>query len=356
MRKRLSILGCLALALFTVRLWAGTAGVKPAAAAGDLPRFSLEVTFQGLIAYVPTDQGVWALLADADYDPNDPKEKIPFDFPVCLEKNKPLREQEYPRHVAALRFSGAKATLNGGALGELVPALMLRGRDLRFDTRKPGLPVQSFDTLADQKIMAKTLKGVPGAPSDFSAYAVVDPRYLTPDSAQAMQLPFLGARALVNFGDKIIAAPQICKGISPRFGFTTPENYIKGICAGDTLLAETVTVTQGDLIKPVTIRFPPSADELVLTPSTPGGTVKVEILNVMPKVIADRFFKFCDNTDEHFQAFQWYYRFLLNPPKPPPPDANCEQQFFPCLNDQNNAGGEKCPGMKLTPPPPPPPH
>jgi hypothetical protein len=305
------------------------------------PPYSLEVTFQGLIAFVPTGDGVWALLVNADYNPR-PKPD-PADVPLCAAPTSGATPNDYPRHVAALRFHGAKATLNGGPLGDVVPALLLKGRDLRFATGKRGPATVALDQAADGKIMAKALSagGLEGLPGDFTAFDVVDSRYLNPDSNTAMKEHWLGARVLVDFGDSITAAPLNCATIA-QYGFTPTDD---GSCFGTTPLAETVTVAQTQVMQPVTITLGP--DKLVLSPARPGGKVSVEILNVMPEVIVDPYLDACHHKAEHLKAFQWFYRLLQSPP------SSCPQNYFPCLRS-TDFGGDACPLRHMVPAPSPP--
>src|SRR5947209_15891084 len=93
-----------------------------------LARYTLEVTFDGLIAFVQQKRqgknAVWALLVAADYNPLSPKaDEIPF----CADPHAPTFPQDFPPHLAALRFKDAAVELNGIPIGGIVPLVLLEG-------------------------------------------------------------------------------------------------------------------------------------------------------------------------------------------------------------------------------------
>src|SRR5579864_3122881 len=72
-------------------------GPNPVAAAPRQAPYTLEVTFEGLVGYVNTKDGVWALLPKARTDTQPPS------MPPGVDPQSPF----YPQHFAVLEVNGA---------------------------------------------------------------------------------------------------------------------------------------------------------------------------------------------------------------------------------------------------------
>jgi hypothetical protein len=311
----------------------GTGGERVA----DTPPYSLRIELDGLIAYVPfkkDSHGAWALLVNADYDPKHAKETDlpPGAMSTCRAPDDDY-DESFPHHVAALDFQGAKATLNGNSLDSTVHTLYIKGKDVTFDTG----PKFSGNMDLSKMINRQQLKDhCGGALKDYDDHMYVAPRYT--DISYPVSDPYLGARVKLDFGDSITAYALNCASTTKAYGF---GKALGANCSYGTAvpLAETVEVAQDNIAQPITIGLAPG-DQLVLTPSVPGGTVTLHIMNVMPKVIADPYFDYCTDTDIHLDAHRWYYRLLAHPP------CDCAQHIIPTLVD-GDFGGSKCPQLTL---------
>lgn len=310
--------------------------------AQSLDPYPLTVRFEGLVAFVPskidTQPVLWALLPDANYNP---ETATTNDLPPCVwdegVTDPNILRRDYPHHIAALRVQNAKISLNGVSITGLIPAVLLQGRDLWFNTGKKisAIPALPQLTNADELHAARG-----GSLSDYTPLDKVNADYLKTDSTTVMSLRFLAARALIDFGDSITTNPLSCGGVPVRYGFRRP-NFGTSDCKGNTPLAEDLIVHQADLTAPVIIELRPSADKLTIEPASPRAHVVIEVLNVMPKAIADPYYQPCDDRHQHPTTFRWYYHLLASI------KADCPDHFVLC-EGQGTQGGTKCPLKGLT--------
>ena len=313
---------------------------EQAEVAPALTEYTLHVRFEGLIAFadrvIGGDPVLWALLPDADYVP---ESAIATDLPPCVldERPRPTATQlrmHFPPHQAALRFEGAQVTLDGVRIDGLVPFVSIAGQDLRFSTGKTK-PSMLHDRLASKEEVesatGQRVDSLDKVGSAFVAEGLIDPT----------SVPFLSARALIDFGDKLDAKPIMC-GNPPQpisYGFRLPGNLA---CTprSPVQLAETVEVLQERLTHSIKITLHPRGGELVVQPATPGADVTIRILNIRPRDLVEPL-PDCDTVGTHLEVYRWFYRLLAAP-------EDCSiRHFFPCI-PAGNFGGNKCPEKGFT--------
>src|SRR5215218_2520037 len=143
-------------------------------AAALVSSYDLEVTFDGLTAFVQKDvdgkPAVWALLVKADYDPNGTPSAD--EVPPCAKAESPQTlPEDFPPHVAALRIRDAEVELNGVPIGGIVPLFFLDGLDLRFDTGVKN-PTIDLKTLVSREIFASVLSSTA---DEFKTHDTINP-------------------------------------------------------------------------------------------------------------------------------------------------------------------------------------
>lgn len=296
--------------------------------------YNLVVSFAGLIAFAEAKLDekpvIWALLPNADYK-GAPGDK---ELPPCVNDEGHTAKfiaDQFPPHLAALRFTNAKV-LVGGVLQPLDTPVFIHGQDLRFDTHKKIGSLNPLTLPARARHLVDTLGG---QLSDYEALDKVNPLLIGPDSSQVMAQPFLGARALINFGDSVVDAPLQCAFGPIDYGF---EANASAHCSTKTThLGEEVKVTQNTLNQPVTITLQPSGTVLTIGPATTGQAVPVtiEVLNVIEPALKPGYDP-CDDKHQHQQSYRWFYRLLDQRTLKP----SCPDHFFPCAPEK---GGSKCP-------------
>ncbi|MFY9823327.1 MAG: hypothetical protein WAM82_18235 [Thermoanaerobaculia bacterium] len=296
--------------------------------------YTLNVTLDGLIAFVQQtidgNPAAWAILVAADYDPLTVKFGDDT-IPLCADPAASGFSQDFPPHIAALRFKGASVTLNGVSIGGLMPIFFINGLDISFETGHKT-PQINLKSIVSRSVFNDLLGG--SSADNYKAYDTIKPEYIDPNFGLALAQKHLAARVLLNFGDKIEVAN--CTG---RFyGMQEP----RGACQGSTELPESVKVTQTGLIDPVIIRLD-SVRTLRAKPIVPGGIVTVEVLNILPSALADPHYDGCKDNHVHLPAFRWYYTLLQDVPTP----ADCSKHYFPCQSTSTTAGGTKCPQIEM---------
>ncbi len=320
-----------------------TSGSETAAAVSattTLAPYKLEVTFDGLIAFaqkeVDGNPAVWALLVDADYDPN--VEPTDDEVPPCAKIEVTPEEipEHFPPHVAGLRIRNAEVELNGVPIGGVVPLFFIDGLDLSFDTGTKN-PTIDLKPLVSRKIFADVFSQNPDA---FKKHDTINPLYLK-DFATAQAQGHLAARVLINFGKTVVAEPFKCGGKSRPYGMIAK---VSDTCQGNSqTLGESVKVSQPDLTAPITITLD-GKRKLTVKPLASATSVKVEVLNILPHALADFNYDDCKHPEHiHPAAFRWFYYLLKDQPTP----NDCSEHFFPCDAGDGTGGGTKCPQVEM---------
>jgi hypothetical protein len=306
--------------------------------AATVPQYNLQVTFDGLMAFVQTSStSMWALLVEANYDPTDPTKVKDSEVPPCAKaQGTASLVMDFPPHVAALRIKDADVLLNNVSVGGILPLFFIDGMDITFDT---GLKNPSIDLSTTPLVTRATFGATLGQPAgNFKQHDTVHSKFLSASFPSGQWPDHLAARVLIDFGQQVatVACPM------RSYGMQTPA---QAVCQGTgTSLAEEVSVSQKGLTTPITIVLDAS-HTLTVQPKNGGNSLHVEVLNILPSSLV--YSKGCDDPDLHPNAFRWYYYLA----KDLPPPIDCSTHYFPCDKASSGAGGTKCPEMQMQPPP-----
>ncbi|HVR11162.1 MAG TPA: hypothetical protein VMW75_24175, partial [Thermoanaerobaculia bacterium] len=215
--------------------------------AATVPQYNLQVTFDGLIAFVQTSStSMWALLVEANYDPTDPTKVKDSEVPPCAraETTPANIVNHFPPHVAAIRIKDADVLLNNVSVGGVVPLFFIDGMDITFDT---GVKNPSIDLTTTRLVTRSTFGDALGQPADnFKQHDTVHSKFLTASFPSGQWPDHLAARVLIDFGQQATTVP--CP--SRSYGVKSPQAGCQG---SGTSLAEEVSVSQKGLTTPITI-------------------------------------------------------------------------------------------------------
>lgn len=294
-------------------------------AALQLTPYTLEVMFDGLIAFVEDGGTVWALLVDADYDVQDPstwKDELP---PCVLDQfEKDEIPSEFPPHKAHILFRDAKVTGADPVLGRAIAL-----EDIRLETGRDGFGQIDLTSLTSKEEVAAERMDV--AEHDVQHLDKIASRFLG-----ASLTDHLAARVLIQGADSLVSRPLV--GCPIKYSFVNPTEDPEVDCTGaGRPLAEEVLLVQNNLTTPVEIRLLTSGDTVTVEPEQAGGTVRVEIVNIRKEFIGNPNIPPCDVPERHPMAYRWYYLLMMDPPS-----EHCADHFFPC-EVIGDTGGRKCP-------------
>jgi hypothetical protein len=311
-------------------------GQPPAGSAPAPSRFTLRITFSGLIAFAQDDdKRVWAFLPKADtVDKNNPETLPPGIVKELDAANTFNLGKGLPRHRAWIRFRNASVT--SGNAGDPKKGRPIAG-DVRFVTDLAG-PVKKADLskLADAPHVrqAFTSLNLPAAASaQLAELDELDPVFLDPPLD-----PHLAARARVDAGVVFARTLDECPGL-PRYSFDSGlgDECNKGTKQDAVHLAEEVVATQDGLTGKVTVEV--DRESIALEPKDRSQPLVIEVLNDIDQAIDNPDLSPCtrDTLHEHPHVFRWFYRL-----SPGTVQQDTAEQFFPCLKVVNQ-GPPKCP-------------
>lgn len=321
--------------------------------------FTLKVVFDGLIAFVKEDSHVWALLVNAEYDPDDQKES---DFPHCVWEeisDADERKEEYPPHYAYIHFINAEVQ---GPKGPLIQkAFPIKEEDIRILNG-----VGAFDMDLEELGSKDEVEHARRGKSNVDSVHRVKKKLLDPDYKTIIeQKEILAARVLLRNGEKLIARPiDRVKENKPTdeepgmeegsHGEMKPYSYLRYGEGRDIMtcsryqgceLAEITTLEQRIDKGPAIFYLQNTNQVYLVKPKDRSKAVTVEILNITCEDVKDidpeRDCQEVGSGHRHLMSYRYFYDLAESR------DRTCKRYFFPC--DRVMAVGRKCPQMELAP-------